>query len=399
MEKGFAASASQSYLDNASTTPLHSRVLEAMLPYFTQFYANPSGLHSAGRDVRKAVEDAREIIASHINAHPKEIIFTSCATEANNLAILGTAFALKEKGRHLITSEIEHLSVLKPFRALQANGFEVTYIPVDPFGRIQMEQLERSIRPDTILISVMFANNEVSTIQPIDKIAELAKAKGVILHTDAVQAVGKLRLDVKKLGVDMLSISGHKIHGPKGIGALYLRKHTPIEPIIVGGDHEFQRRAGTENVPGIIGLAEAIKLVHEDLQTKVANMQRLRQRLWKGIMDKIDRVHYNGHPQDCLPNILNISFEGVEGEAIVLSLDAEAIYTSTGSACASESMEPSHVLAAMGLSRELSLGAVRFSLGLQTTQQEIDLTLSKLPGIIERLRRLSPLYKPQALTR
>jgi cysteine desulfurase len=350
-------------------------------------------VHRFGRDARKAVEEARGKLASLLGAgKPDEIVFTSGGTESDNLAIRGVAHALKDKGNHIITSSIEHQAVGNTCRFLEKNGYAVTYLPVDRCGVVDLDALKNAVTDKTILVSIMMANNEVGTIEPIRKISEITREKGITLHTDAVQTVGKIELDVKDLGIDLLSASAHKFYGPKGIGALYVKKGTKMTPMQTGGHHEKNRRAGTENVPGIVGMGKAAQIAQEDMPAESRRVSALRDRLHKGIEERIKEVKLNGHPTERLPNTCNISFEYLEGESIILNLDMEGVGVSTGSACTSGSLEPSHVLTAMGVSAQTAQGSIRFSLGRINTEKEIDYVLEKLPPIIERLRKMSPLY-------
>ncbi|PIU41433.1 MAG: cysteine desulfurase NifS [Candidatus Omnitrophica bacterium CG07_land_8_20_14_0_80_42_15] len=382
------------YLDHNATTPVSPIVLEAMLPYLKDIYGNPSSIHEFGRIARKAVEEARAEVASLINAKDaQEIVFTGSGTEADNFAIKGIAHALKNKGNHIITSCIEHHAVLNVCKFLEKEGTRVTYLPVDNNGIVDINELKKSITDKTILISIMLANNEVGTIEPIEEIASIAKEKGIILHTDAVQAAGKLPIDVQKIGVDLLSMSAHKIYGPKGIGALYIKKGIKITPLISGGHHERNRRAGTENVAGIAGFGKAAYLAEKELSRESPYLVGLRDYLHEGIKKKIQEIRLNGDPKKRLPNTLNISFKYLEGESIILNLDLEGVAVSTGSACTSGSLEPSHVLVAMGLDAVDAQGSVRFSLGHDNKKEDIDYVLEVLPPIIDRLRKMSPLYK------
>jgi len=382
------------YLDHNATTPLDPFVLEAMLPYYKDIFGNASSIHEPGRLARKGIDEARVKVASLLGAKdPDEIIFTGSGTESDNYAIKGAAAALKSRGNHIITSSIEHQAVLNTCKFLENSGWRVTYLPVDKFGVVDMEELKKSITAQTILISIMYANNEVGTIQPIDQIAKIAKEKGVLFHTDAVQAAGKTPVDVSKLGVDMLSLSAHKIYGPKGVGALYLRKGLKITPLLHGGHHEKNRRAGTENVAGIAGFGKAAELAAKNMREEVTNIKALRDRLEKGILEKIKYTYLNGHPENRLCNTANISFEFLEGESIILNLDMEGISVSTGSACTSGSLEPSHVLTAMGIDTVRTQGSIRFSLGKWNSEEDIDYVIRILPPIIEKLRKMSPLYK------
>jgi cysteine desulfurase len=381
------------YLDHNATTPVHPEVLHAMSPYYETEFGNASSIHSFGRKARQAVEAAREKVAKLIGpCESVDIVFTSGGTESDNFAIKGVASALRDKGRHIITSKIEHLAVLSVCEFLGKNGYEITYLPVDEYGTIDIDELKNTIRDDTILISAMFANNEVGTIQPIEEIAEIAHEKGILFHTDAVQALGKIPIGVEKMGVGLLSMSAHKIYGPKGVGALYISKKANITPFIHGGHHERNRRAGTENVPGIVGFGKACELAQRDTEKELTRLTALRDRLWNGIARDVKDVKMNGHPTKRLPNTLNVSFKYVEGESIILNLDLKGIAVSSGSACTSGSLEPSHVLKAMGVEAAVAQGSVRFSLGRANTQADIDKVIKEIPPIIERLRDMSPLY-------
>ncbi len=381
------------YLDNNATTKMDDRVFDAMLPYLKEQYANPSSIYKFAQNVKKDVEEAREKVARLINAEPEEIIFTSGGTESNNTAIKGIAFALREKGRHIITSKIEHHAVLNPCKWLEKMGYEVTYLPVDKYGVVDIDELKKAIRKDTILITIMFANNEIGTIEPIEEISKIAHEHGIYFHTDAVQAVGKIPVDVKKMGIDLLSLSGHKFHGPKGVGALYVKKGVKFHPLLHGGHHERNRRAGTENVAGIIGLGKAAEIAMKEMQEEAKKVKKLRDKLERGILEKIPEVIVNGHPENRLYNTLNLCFKYIEGESILMELDFEGICASSGSACTSGSLEPSHVLLAIGLPHELAHGSIRFSLSKFNTEDEIDKVLEVLPEIVERLRQLSPFWK------
>lgn len=381
------------YIDHNSTTPLHPDVLEAMLPYYRDDFGNASSVHYFGRQARQAVEEARRKVASLIGADGDEVIFTSGGSESDNLAIRGAAYQLRHKGNHIITSSVEHLAVLAPCKRLEKEGFRVTYLPVDPYGVVDIDALKQAITKETILISVMTANNEVGTIQPIAEVGKIAKENRILFHTDAIQAAGKIEVDVNILGVDMLSLSAHKIYGPKGVGALYLRKRTRIEPLILGGHHEKNLRAGTENVAGIAGFGKAAEIALSEMEYQSRTLMALRDMLYEGLLKNIDDIKLNGHPTQRLPNTLNVSFEYLEGESIILSLDLEGIAVSTGSACTSGSLEPSHVLLAMGVRPQTSQGSIRFSLGRVNTEEDIDYVIRILPGIIERLRSMSPLYE------
>ena len=384
------------YLDHNATTPVHPEVVEAMLPFMTEQFGNGSSIHTYGREARNAIDDAREQVAALINAKsPSEIVFTSTGTEADNYAIKGIAELQhsRNRGNHIITSSIEHHAVLHTCQYLEKRGFEVTYLPVDRYGQIQLDDLREAIRDTTILISIMHANNETGTIEPIAEIGEVAQAHRIPVHTDAVQSVGKLPVDVQALGVSMLSLSAHKIYGPKGIGALYLRRGTRLETLLHGGSHERNRRAGSENVPSIVGIGEAAALAKKGREASVEHLNQLTGKLRQGLHEGIDYIHENSDPENSLPGTLNISFEYIEGESLILRLDMEGICVSTGSACTSGSMEPSHVLAALGLPSQLAQGTVRFSLGKDNTEAEIDEVIEKVPKVVEQMRGMSPAYK------
>ena len=389
------------YLDHNATTPLHPDVLEAMIPYLTHQFGNGSSIHAYGREARNAIDTAREQVADLIGAKsPSEIVFTSSGTEADNHAIKGFAELQRSRnaGHHIITSAVEHHAVLHTCQHLEKHGFEVTYLPVNRYGRIHTDMLREAIRETTILISIMHANNETGTIQPIAEVAEIAAAHGLPLHTDAVQSVGKLPVDVQELGISLLSLSGHKLYGPKGIGVLYIRRGTRLENLMHGGSHERNRRAGSENVPAIVGLGTAAQIAKTNREVYAGHLDRLTQKLRDGLHARLDGLYENGHPDHCLPGTLNISFEFVEGESLILRLDMEGICVSTGSACTSGSMEPSHVLAALGLQPQLAQGTVRFSLGRDNTEAEIDEVIEKAPAIIEQMRSMSPEYKRKRKT-
>ena len=379
------------YLDNAATTAVSPEVLEAMLPYFTQCFGNPSSIHSTGRDARRVVDAARKQVAAAIGAQPQEIYFTAGGSESDNWAIKGTAFARKSRGNHIITSAIEHHAVLHTCAWLEKQGFEVTYLPVDEFGRVRVEDVEKAITDKTILITIMAANNEIGTIQPIAEIGRLAHEKGILFHTDAVQAIGAMPIDVNAMNIDLLSMSGHKFHGPKGIGALYIRKGVKIDQYLHGGAQERGQRAGTENLAGIVGMGKAIEIATQHLEENAARLTVLRDKLIDGILAEIPDVRLNGHRTQRLPNNVNVSVRYVEGEALLLRLDLAGIAGSSGSACTSGSLDPSHVLLAIGLPHEIAHGSLRLSLGTDTTEAEIDEVLDKLPGIVKNLRDMSPL--------
>lgn len=379
------------YMDNAATTAVSPEVLQAMLPYFTDIYGNPSSIHSTGRDARRAVDAARKQVATAIGAQPTEIYFTAGGSESDNWAIKGTAFAKRAKGNHIITSQIEHHAVLHTCAWLEKQGFEVTYLPVDEFGRVRVEDVEKAITDKTILISIMAANNEIGTLQPITEIGKLAKSRGILFHTDAVQAMGAIPIDVNAMNIDMLSMSGHKFHGPKGIGVLYVRKGVHPDIFMHGGAQERGQRAGTENLAGIVGIGKAIELATQNLEANAARMSRLRDKLIDGILAEIPDVRLNGHRTERLPNNVNVSIRYIEGEAMLLRLDLAGIAGSSGSACTSGSLDPSHVLLAIGLPHEIAHGSLRLSLGTDTTEEQVDEVLRVLPGIVKDLRAMSVL--------
>lgn len=379
------------YMDHAATTPTDVEVVKAMEPYFSLKYGNPNSIHSFGQEAREAVEEAREKIAHLIGANSSEIVFTTGGTEADNYAIKGIAWANQKKGNHIITSKIEHHAVLHSCQFLEKNGFKVTYLPVDKYGLIDPEDVKSAITDETILVTIMHANNEIGTIEPIEEISQVVKKTGVYFHTDSVQTTGHIPIDVNDLGVDMLSMSGHKFYGPNGVGALYLRKRTRIVNLIDGGSQEKNRRAGTENVAGIVGMGKAAKLAEKRLlQGKEDEVVKLRDKLIKGIAEKIDHARLNGHPTKRLPGNANFCFEFIEGESMLLSLDMEGVAASSGSACTSGSLKASHVLLAIGLPPEIAHGSLRLTLGKDNTEEEIDYIIGLLPGIIKKLRALSP---------
>jgi cysteine desulfurase len=384
------------YFDHAATTPTHPEVLKVMSFYFAEAFGNPSSLHYFGQKAKAAVEEARQEIAALIGAQDEEIVFTSGGTEADNFAIKGVAYANEHKGNHIITSHIEHHAVLEPCKFLEKQGFKVTYLSVDKYGLIDPEDVKRAITDKTILISIMHANNEVGTIEPIAEIGEIVRERGIYFHTDAVQTVGHIPVNVGELGVDLLSISAHKLYGPKGVGALYIRKGTRAVPFMHGGEQERGRRAGTENVPGIVGFGKAVEIAREEIDEEARRLTFLRDRLIRGLFERIDRIYLNGHPSQRLPNNVNGSIEFVEGESMLLNLDLHGIAASTGSACSSSSLKPSHVLLALGLSPERAHGSLRFSLGRGTTEEDIEHVLKILPSIVSRLRSMSPLLKTVA---
>ena len=379
------------YMDHAATTSTDVEVVEAMKPFFTQKYGNPNSIHSFGQEAREAVEEAREKIARLIGANPSEIVFTAGGTEADNYAIKGIAWANQKKGNHIITSQIEHHAVLHSCQFLEKHGFKVTYLKVDKYGLIDPEDVKKAITDQTILVTIMHANNEIGTIEPIKEIGKIVKEAGIYFHTDAVQTTGHIPIEVNDLGVDMLSISGHKLYGPKGVGALYLRKGTKIVNLIDGGAQEKNRRAGTENVTGMVGLGKAVELAEKRLAGgEVDKVVKLRDKLITGIMDQIENVRLNGHSTKRLPGNVNICFEFIEGESMLLNLDMKGVAASSGSACTSGSLEPSHVLLAIGLPPEIAHGSLRLTLGKDNTEEDIDYVIDILPKIIEKLRALSP---------
>jgi cysteine desulfurase len=379
------------YLDYAATTPLDPRVLEAMMPYLTEKFGNPNSIHAFGREARKAVDEAREKIAALLNCRPSELVFTSGGTESDNLALRGVAAAYRQKGNHIVTTAIEHHAVLHTCRALQDEGFEVTYLPVDEHGLVAPEQVAEAITDRTILVSIMHANNEIGTIEPLADIVRAVKEKrpDVLVHTDAVQTVGHIPVDVEALGVDLLSFAAHKFYGPKGVGGLFVRRGVKLVPQLTGGGQERNRRSGTENVAGIVGMARALEIAVAEMPREIPRLQTLRDELINGVLAQIPDSRLNGHPTQRLPHNANFSFLGVEGEALLLQLDLHGIAASSGSACTSGSLEPSHVLLALGLSHEWALGSLRLTLGRFTTRQHIERVLTILPSIVEKLRALT----------
>jgi len=381
------------YLDHNATTPVHPEVLEAMLPFYKDGFGNASSIHSFGREAKVALEESREKVAKFLNADPLEIYFTSGGTESDNLAVKGVAWANKKKGNHIITSQIEHHAVLESCKFLEKEGYEITYLPVDKYGLVDHDELKKSIKKETVLVSIMHANNEMGTIQPIAELAGLAKEKGVYFHTDAVQSTGKMKIDVNELNVDMLSLSAHKFYGPKGVGALYIRRGVRLTPLAHGGHHEKSRRAGTENVPGIVGLAKALEIAHSDMQEEERRLKSLTETFFKKVTERIPDVFLNGHPVLRIPNTLNLSFKGVEGESIILNLDLKGIGVASGSACTSGSLEPSHVLSAMDVPGDLAQSSLRFSFGRSNSIDDVDYVVQLLPEIISKLRAMSPIYQ------
>jgi len=379
------------YFDHSATTPIDPQVTEAMLPFLNEKFGNPSSIHSYGREVKVALEEAREAVADFCNVRAADIYFTSGGTESDNMAIKGVAYELKDKGKHIITSKVEHHAVLHTCEFLEKQGFEITYLAPDKYGMIHPETVEKAIRKVTILITIMHANNEVGTINPIQTIGEIARNKGILFHTDAVQSFGKLTIDLSKLPVDLMSMSGHKIYGPKGVGALYIRKGVRLVQLSHGGEHERNRRPGTENIPGIIGMAKAVELRRDGMKNEAKYIRNLREKLHKKISEVIPRIFLNGHPQKRLAGHLNLSFQGIEGEALLLSLDLKGVAASSGSACTSGSIDPSHVLSGIGIKPELTQSSIRFTLGKDNTEEDIDYTVSILPDIVQRLRSMSAL--------
>ncbi|MCH8309529.1 MAG: cysteine desulfurase NifS [Chloroflexi bacterium] len=385
------------YMDHAATTPVRPEALEAMLPYFGVSYGNPSSIYSLAQESRNAVDAARQTIVKIIGCRISELIFTSGGTESDNTALKAVAFALKNVGNHIITTAIEHHALLHTCHQLEQFGFDVTYLPVDRHGLVDPDDVARAITDRTILVSVMLANNEIGTIEPVAEISKAVKRearrldRNIIMHTDAVQGAGFLDLNVKELGVDLMSLSAHKFYGPKGVGALYIKRGTPFEPQMMGGGQERERRSGTENVPGIVGMAEAFRLASLERETTSARCAAMRDRIIEGLQERVEHVHLNGHPTQRLPNNVNISFEAVEGEPILLGLDFAGISASSGSACSSASLEPSHVLLAIGLAAELAQGSLRITLGKDNTDEDVDYLLSVIPDLVNRLRAMPSL--------
>jgi len=380
------------YMDNAATTRVTEPVAQAMMPYLTEVFGNPSSVHAFGRDARRALDNARAQVAAALNAKPNEIYFTGCGTESDNWAIRGTAYARKDKGNHIITSAIEHHAVLHTCEQLEKEGFRITYLPVDEEGLISLDDLKAAITPETILITIMTANNEIGTIQPIREIGAIAKEHGIRFHTDAVQAIGSVRMDVKEMNIDMLSISGHKFHAPKGVGVLYIRNGVRLERLIQGGAQERTQRAGTENLASIVALGKAIELANANIEEHNEKLTAMRDRLIDGILTSIPETRLNGHRTQRLPGNVNVSVRYIEGEALLLSLDLKGIAASSGSACTSGSLDPSHVLLAIGLPHEIAHGSLRLSLSEENTMEEVEYVITALKEIVERLRAMSPLY-------
>ena len=381
------------YLDHAATTYVKPEVFEAMKPYFCEHFGNASSIYSLGRESKKAIEEAREKVAKALVAEAREIYFTGSGSEADNWAIKGVAAANKKKGNHIITSAIEHPAIMNACKYLQGEGFEVTYLPVDSDGMVSLEDLKKAVKDTTILISIMFANNEIGTIQPIQEIGAFAREKGILFHTDAVQAIGNVAIDVQKMNIDLLSLSGHKFYGPKGVGALYIRKGVKIASFMHGGAQERGKRASTENLPGIIGLGRAIELAMENMEAYNKKLIDLREKTIEGLMARIPYIRLNGHRTNRLPGNLNISFEFIEGESLLLMLDMMGVCGSSGSACSSGSLDPSHVLMAIGLPHEIAHGSLRLTFGEENTLEDVDYILEEIPKIVSRLRDMSPLYE------
>jgi len=381
------------YMDHSATTYVKPEVLDAMIPYYAGHFGNPSSIYSIARDSKRAVDTARAQVATALGADPDEIYFTSCGSESDNWAIKGIAYANRKKGNHIITSKIEHHAVIHPCEYLEKDGFVVTYLPVDKYGLVNPAELQQAITDKTILVTIMYANNEIGTIEPIAELGAIARKHRIPFHTDAVQAIGHVPIDVKAENIDLLSLSAHKFYGPKGVGVLYIKKGVKIDNLIHGGGQERRRRAGTENIAGIVGLGKAIELATADIEGHNRKIRSLRDRLLTGILAKIPNAHLNGHPEQRLPGNINISFEFIEGESMLLWLDDEGICASTGSACTSGSLEPSHVLLATGLPVEISHGSLRLTLGDVNTDADVDVVLEALPKVVARLREMSPLYK------
>ncbi|MFZ5943339.1 MAG: cysteine desulfurase NifS [Bacillota bacterium] len=387
------------YMDHSATTPVRPEVAQLVSKYMTETFGNPSSVHAFGREAKKGIENAREQIAIVINAKPEEIFFTSGGTEADNMAIIGTALANQEKGKHVITTQIEHHAVLDSCHYLEKMGFEVTYLSVDDKAMVNVEEFEKAIRPDTILVTMMHVNNEVGTILPIEEIGKITRARNILLHVDAVQSFGKIPIDVNKMNIDMLSASGHKIYAPKGIGCLYLRKGTKISPLMYGGSQERKRRPGTENVPGIVGFGLAAELALKEMEQEQNRLAKLRDKLIIGLMEKIPEIQLNGHPTQRLHGNVNVSIRYIEGESLLLMLDLKGIAASSGSACTSGSLDPSHVLISMGICHEIAHGSLRLTLGKANSEEDIDYILEVLPEIVEKLRSMSPLYNSLQIDR
>ena len=381
------------YMDYAATTPVDPRVVEEMEPYFNKKFGNTMSIHTSGRAAKAAIDDARAKVAKLMKANSQELVFTGSATESNNFALKGIAFANRKKGNHIIVSSIEHDCVLNSARWLEKQGFKVTYLPVDHYGLVDPKEVEKAITKQTILVSIMHANNEIGTIEPIEEIGKICRKKGVYFHTDAAQSFGKIPIDVKKMNLDLVTVNAHKMYGPQGVGALYIRKGVVIDPLLHGGGHEFGLRSSTSNVAGFVGFGKAAELRKKEMDTEAKTLTKMRDRLIKGVLERIEDSHLNGHPTKRLPNNTNFWFAFIEGEALVLHLDMEGIDASTGSACSSSSLAPSHVLTAIGLKHEQAHGSLRLSLGKYNTEKDIDYVLKVLPGIVKNLRVISPFKK------
>lgn len=379
-------------MDHSATTALSNEVLSSMMPYLTENYGNPSSIYSIGRTNRAAIEEARKTVADCLKCSEKEVFFTASGTESDNWAIRGVAKALSIKGKHIITSAIEHPAILETCKDMEKQGYEVTYLPVDKDGLISLEDLKMAIRKDTVIVSIMTANNEIGTIQPVSEIGQICKQAGVYFHTDSVQAIGNMHIDVNKMNVDLMSVSGHKFYGPKGVGVLYIRKGTKIKPFVTGGHQESGKRAATENVAGIVGLATAMKIATDNIDINGEKLRELRDYMISRIENEIPYVRLNGHRTNRMPGHVNFSFQYIEGEALLLMLDANGIAGSSGSACTSGSLDPSHVLLAIGLPHEIAHGSLRLSMGTENTKEDVDYVVDKLKIIVQRLRDMSPLY-------
>ncbi|MDL2206304.1 cysteine desulfurase NifS [Eubacteriales bacterium OttesenSCG-928-N13] len=380
------------YMDNAATTRITEPVLEAMMPYLTDVFGNPSSVHAFGREARKPLEQARKQVADALGAQPNEIYFTGCGTESDNWAIRGAAYASAKKGKHIITSQIEHHAVLHTVEQLEKEGFTATYLPVDEFGLVNPDDLEKAIQPDTILITIMMANNEIGTIQPIEQLAQIAKDHKILFHTDAVQAIGSVKIDVKAMNIDLLSLSGHKFHAPKGVGALYIRQGVKLQRLIYGGAQERTQRGGTENMASIIGMGKAIELADQQMEQHNQKLCAMRDRMIEGIMESIPETRLNGHATKRLPGNVNVSIRYIEGEGILIGMDLEGIAASSGSACTSGSLDPSHVLLAIGLTHEIAHGSLRLTLSEDNTMEDVEIAIAALTRVVTRLRSMSPLY-------
>ncbi len=381
------------YMDHTAGCPVDDRVIETMLPYMKEMIGNPSSVHSMGMEARNAIEEARERLKSFINASEGDVIFTGGATESNNLAIIGYAFRNRDKGKHIITSAIEHMSVMNPCKYLQRNGFEVSYLSVDKDGRVNPDDVENEIRDDTILISIQHANGEIGTIQPVEEVGKIARERGIAFHVDAVASLGKIDVNVEKINADMLTLSSNDIYGPRGVGGLYVGKGVRIQPVILGGGQEKGLRSGTENVAGIAGFGKAAEIMEKEFKKEAEREKKLRDNLISGVLETIEDSYLNGHPIERLPNNANLRFSYIEGEALILNLDMEGIYASTGSACTSKTLQPSHVLMAIGLKHEEAHGSLLFTLGKWNTGEHVKYVLDVLPNVVRKLREISPLYK------